>query len=38
MNENLDSFNYKLIELENKNIILIRKNQSLKNEILELKT
>ena len=37
INENLDSFNYKLIELENKNIILNRKNQSLKNEILELK-
>ena len=37
MNENLDSFNYKLIELENKNIILIKKNQLLKNELLELK-
>ena len=37
INENLDSFNYKLIELENKNIILIKKNQSLKNELSELK-
>ena len=38
INENLDSFNYKLIELENKNIILIKKNQSLKNDLSELKT
>ena len=37
LNENLDSFNYKLSELENKNIIFMKKNQSLKNEILELK-
>ena len=37
INENLDSFNYKLIELENKNIIFMKKNQSLKNEITELK-
>lgn len=37
MNENLDSFNYKLIELENKNIILIKKNQALKNEVMDIK-
>ena len=37
LNENLDSFNYKLIELENKNIIFMKKNQSLKKEIMELK-
>ena len=30
INENLDSFNYKLIELENKNIILIKKKSNIK--------
>ena len=37
INENLDSFNYKLIELENKNIILTKKNQSLKKQISDIK-
>ena len=37
MNENLDSFNYKLIELENKNIILLKKNHLLKNEVMDIK-
>ena len=37
INENLDSFSHKLIELENKNMFLIKQNQSLKNEIIDSK-
>ena len=37
MNENLNSFNDKLIELENKNIILLKKNHLLNNEVMDIK-